>query len=216
MSRSSVERVKVMYRTNFCSKVAAIKKHDKSSQSFFIWVKHQYRINPIFWEMSKIVYEFTPKDSYISTPYRTCPEIWRSTFDYLLMCLENCWMRRLIWIYPVCTYLSVRILRMMRLAAWLLLAIQGKGKLKMYIIYRGLTCFSYVLPHPRPPRPASVAHLDARPTGDQEVTGSTLAGSATFFRGDRSWNIFYGHSLSSADSRTEVVSFWRKNVHNTV
>ena len=37
--------------------------------------------------------------------------------------------------------------------------------------------------------------------------------SATFFRGDWSWNIFYGHSLPSADSRRAVVSFWRKNVH---
>ena len=34
-------------------------------------------------------------------------------------------------------------------------------------------------------------------------------------RGDWSWNIFYGHSLPSADSRRAVVSFWRKNVHNT-
>ena len=39
--------------------------------------------------------------------------------------------------------------------------------------------------------------------------------SATFYRGDWSWNIFYGHSLPSADSRRAVVSFWRKNVHNT-
>ena len=39
--------------------------------------------------------------------------------------------------------------------------------------------------------------------------------SATFFRGDWSWNIFYGHSLPSADPRRAVVSFWRKNVHNT-
>ena len=39
--------------------------------------------------------------------------------------------------------------------------------------------------------------------------------SATFFRGDLSWNIFYGHSLPFADSRRTVVSFWRKNVHNT-
>ena len=39
--------------------------------------------------------------------------------------------------------------------------------------------------------------------------------SATFFRGDWSGNIFYGHSLPSADSRRAVVSFWRKNVHNT-
>ena len=39
--------------------------------------------------------------------------------------------------------------------------------------------------------------------------------SATFFRGDWSWNIFYGHSLRSADLRRAVVSFWRKNVHNT-
>ena len=34
--------------------------------------------------------------------------------------------------------------------------------------------------------------------------------SATFFRGDWSWNIFYGHSLPSADSRRAVVSFWAK------
>ena len=38
---------------------------------------------------------------------------------------------------------------------------------------------------------------------------------ATFFRGDWWWNIFYGHSLPSADSRRADVSFWRKNVHNT-
>ena len=32
--------------------------------------------------------------------------------------------------------------------------------------------------------PDSVAKLNARPTGDQEVAGSTPTGSATFFRGD--------------------------------
>ena len=31
---------------------------------------------------------------------------------------------------------------------------------------------------------ASVAQLDARPTGDKEVEGSTTADSATFFHGD--------------------------------
>ena len=30
-----------------------------------------------------------------------------------------------------------------------------------------------------------------------------------------SWSSFYGHSLPLADSRRAVVSFWRKNVHNT-
>ena len=29
------------------------------------------------------------------------------------------------------------------------------------------------------------------------------------FRGDWSWNIFYGHSPASADSRRTVVNFWR-------
>ena len=33
-------------------------------------------------------------------------------------------------------------------------------------------------------KPASVAQLDARPTGDQEVAGSTPTRSATFFHGD--------------------------------
>ena len=32
--------------------------------------------------------------------------------------------------------------------------------------------------------PASVTQLDVHPTGDQEVAGSTPAGTATFFRGD--------------------------------
>ena len=60
---------------------------------------------------------------------------------------------------------------------------------------------------------ASVAQLNVHPTGDQEVADSIPAGSGTFFRGDWSWNIVYGHSLPSADSRRAVVSFWRKNVH---
>ena len=33
-------------------------------------------------------------------------------------------------------------------------------------------------------QPASVAQLDARPTGDQAVGGLTPTGSATFFCGD--------------------------------
>ena len=42
----------------------------------------------------------------------------------------------------------------------------------------------------------SVAQLDAGPTGDQEIVGSNPAGLTTFFRGDWSWNIFYGVILS--------------------
>ena len=34
--------------------------------------------------------------------------------------------------------------------------------------------------------PTSVAQLNARPTGDQEIAGPTPAGPATFFRGDSS------------------------------
>ena len=41
----------------------------------------------------------------------------------------------------------------------------------------------------------------------------SLSSPATFFRRDWSWNIFYGHSLPSAGSRRDVISFWRKNVH---
>ena len=62
--------------------------------------------------------------------------------------------------------------------------------------------------------PTSVTHLNARPTGDQHVAGSIPAWSATFFRG-------VGHETCSTVilvlslSGREVVSFWRKNVHNT-
>ena len=61
---------------------------------------------------------------------------------------------------------------------------------------------------------ASVAKLDARLTGDQEVAGSSPAGSATFFR-DLIMKYFYGHFLPSADLKMAVVSFWRKNLHKT-
>ena len=64
---------------------------------------------------------------------------------------------------------------------------------------------SDVYPHlvlQRSNKPASLAQMDAHPSGDQEVTGSI------FFRGDLIRNIFYGHSLPSADSgRAVVVSF---------
>ena len=59
--------------------------------------------------------------------------------------------------------------------------------------------------------PPSVAQLDLHPTGDQEVGVGFLPGPATFFHGD--WNIFYGHSLHSADWRRANASFWQKKVH---
>ena len=54
-----------------------------------------------------------------------------------------------------------------------------------------------------------------RPTGARRLWVQPPLRSATFFRGDWSWNIFYGHSFPSIDSRRAVVSFWQKNVHNT-
>ena len=39
-------------------------------------------------------------------------------------------------------------------------------------------------------KPSSVAQLDARPTGDQEVESSTPAGTTTFFCEDWPWNMF--------------------------
>ena len=63
--------------------------------------------------------------------------------------------------------------------------------------------------------PAIVAQLNALLTSDQEVVGLTTAGLAKLFSRDWSLNLFYSHSLPSADSRGAVVSSWRKNVHNT-
>ena len=56
--------------------------------------------------------------------------------------------------------------------------------------------------------PASVAQLDVRLTGDQEIVGLTPAGSATFFRGDLIMKYFLWSFFPSADSRRAVVSFW--------
>ena len=61
-----------------------------------------------------------------------------------------------------------------------------------------------------------MAQFDARPTGDQEVAGSTPPSrqhsfveiSIVDYLCDHK-NIFYGHSLPSADSGRAVVSFWR-------
>ena len=55
------------------------------------------------------------------------------------------------------------------------------------------------------------AQLDARQTGNQEIAGSTPAGSATFFL---EIDHKKGHFHPSADSRRAVVNFRRKNVHN--
>ena len=49
---------------------------------------------------------------------------------------------------------------------------------------------------------------------DQEVAGSTSAGSVTFFRGDLIMKYFL-RLFPYADSRRTVVSFWRKNVRST-
>ena len=63
--------------------------------------------------------------------------------------------------------------------------------------------------------PTMVAQLDARPTGDQEVAGSTPHHVGNIL----SWRLIMKYFLrsfySSADLRRAVVSFWRKNVHNT-
>ena len=64
-------------------------------------------------------------------------------------------------------------------------------------------------------RLASVAQLDAPSDWRPGGRGLNPRQGRQLFRGDWSWNIFYGHSLPSADSRRAVVSFWRKNVHNT-
>ena len=57
-----------------------------------------------------------------------------------------------------------------------------------------------------------MAHLDACPTGDQEVTGSIPTRSSNILSDieiDYEIHcIFYSHSLSSSDSKRAVVSFW--------
>ena len=61
-------------------------------------------------------------------------------------------------------------------------------------------------------RPASMAQLDVRPTGDQEVAGSTPAEVGNILSGSLIMKYFL---RPFSDSNRAVVSFWRKNVHNT-
>ena len=63
-------------------------------------------------------------------------------------------------------------------------------------------------------KPVWVAQSDTHLTGDQEVAGLIPAGSDNILLSWRLiWNISYGHSLPSTDSRRAVVCFWRKHVH---
>ena len=57
-----------------------------------------------------------------------------------------------------------------------------------------------------PLKPALVAQLDACLTGNQEVARLIPAGRQNSFVEIWSWNIFYGHSLPSTDSRRAVMS----------
>ena len=60
-------------------------------------------------------------------------------------------------------------------------------------------------------KPGPVAWSDAHPPGMRFTVRSS--GPTTFFRGDCSWNHFYGNSLPTADSSRAVVSYQRKDVH---
>ena len=66
--------------------------------------------------------------------------------------------------------------------------------------------------------PASVAQLDARPTGDQEVAGSTPRRVGNILSWKFDHEIFSTVILSLPliqEGQLAVVSFWRKNVHIT-
>ena len=60
-----------------------------------------------------------------------------------------------------------------------------------------------------PQKPASVAQLDARPTGDQNVAGSTPAGSVTLFRGDLIMKYFLRFKKGSCQFLAkECAQYW--------
>ena len=60
-----------------------------------------------------------------------------------------------------------------------------------------------------------MAHLDAHPTSDQEVVGSTSAGPTIFFHKDLIMKYFLRPvSPFLCFKKDSVISFWRKNVHN--
>ena len=63
--------------------------------------------------------------------------------------------------------------------------------------------------------PASVAWLDAHSTGDQEVAGSIPTRSCAILPWRLIMNIFYGHSLPSADSRRALLASGKRMYTST-
>ena len=57
-----------------------------------------------------------------------------------------------------------------------------------------------------------MAQMDARPTGDQEIAGSTPAEVGNILSWRLIMKYFYGHSLPLHWFKK---GSWRKNVHNT-
>ena len=60
-------------------------------------------------------------------------------------------------------------------------------------------------------RPALMAQLDVQLV-IMRLRLWSPPGLVTVFHGDWSWNIFYGYSIRSANSRRAVVSVWQNNV----
>ena len=121
------------------------------------------------------------------------------------------WMPPLIWSYDSCdiTHIFLQLIHLRGIDT--LSGGRQLSKLFASLLKRGLPYKERLCS-----LPASVAQLDVpsdwRPGGRWFNPRRGLQHS--FMEIDHE-NIFCGHSVPSADSRRAVVSFWRKNVHNT-
>ena len=125
-----------------------------------------------------------------------------SLISDLIACLRNSWLPQTISMNGEGTDQTAQICRLDQIFTF--------HKYQKHLFLGQQILWEYAAFSHYPSLPASVAQLAAHPIGDQEVAGLTPIGSVTFFHGIWSRNIFYGHSLPSADSRRVVVSFWRK------
>ena len=127
---SQLQQITVWFFSCFKEKIKLVISRESSAKQQMIhmkWqtlfsLKNKTKIKVSFGNMVRFIYRIYPEYSDNSTPYHNCTKFWTSTVYYPMLCLKIAGsvanrvdlmrrrvLRRLIWVYTVCSGLSVRI-----------------------------------------------------------------------------------------------------------